>query len=130
MSRINLSSMLGMKTGDPVKPAIVMEPQSMLTKVVLPSQIKYKFKYRNIRNKRKLDGSWRKYHDIDRLENRVKLRASSQLGVIKDDAASFLWGPAQLSAAAIAWDKRQKEKKRLAQLHRERKPIITNKPIN
>eukprot|EP00943_MAST-04B_sp_MAST-4B-sp1_P003082 g3082.t1 len=45
MSSIDLSSMLGMKTGDSVKPAITMEPQNMLPKVVLPSQIKYNFKF-------------------------------------------------------------------------------------
>lgn len=117
MAAIDLSAMLGMKSGS----GIVEDEHSagmpnLSNNIVLPSQIKYNSRYR----KRKRKDAWRKYHNAPKLKDRLGLRARSQLDIVKDNTASFLWGPAQLSVAAKAWERRQQEKKRLAQLHRER----------
>ena len=117
MAAIDLSAMLGMKSvSGVVEDEHSPEKPNLLNSIVLPSQIKYNSRYR----KRKRKDTWRKYHDAPKLKDRLGLRARSQLDIVKDNTASFLWGPAQLSVAAKAWERRQQEKKRLAKLHRER----------
>ena len=66
--------------------------------ITLPSQYKY-------RKKRLPD--WRKAHDF--TQPRL-VKSTSMLGAIKDDVGAFLFGPAQLSAAAKAWERRKRKK--------------------
>ena len=76
--------------------------------ITLPSQYKY-------RKKRLPD--WRKAHDF--TQPRL-VKSTSMLGAIKDDVGAFLFGPAQLSAAAKAWERRKRKKLQKEKLHKER----------
>ena len=84
MAAIDLSAMLGMKSGS----GIVEDEHSagmpnLSNNIVLPSQIKYNSRYR----KRKRKDAWRKYHNAPKLKDRLGLRARSQLDIVKDNTA-------------------------------------------